>query len=225
MRDEYGNEAPYDFKNVQFKRSGETYFRYTFSSGDAAGQEDKDQSVEATTNEVYKNVINPYIYSGTYTLNKIILEGTGLYNNTFEDDCHDIFIQRDSENNKFSNMCSNITVGKSWSGNTFGSDCRDINLGDWATSNTFGNMCKNIIYVYGSSGPTRMEANTFGAGSSNIMIGKTSSGNDPITFSYNTIMSTSSLDPIYVNKSTEGYDTGSKSISNKLIFNGKVVTL
>ena len=37
MKDEWGNEAPYDFKNIKFKHASHSEYMFTFSKTDASG--------------------------------------------------------------------------------------------------------------------------------------------------------------------------------------------
>ena len=134
MIDEFGNDCPYDFKNIKFLVSGS---RYTYTFGLYTGS-DVDISVyqyiagDAYPNCCYGNVIKPYFHypnineydgypSSMRELNYIyfyvnILNNPALiriYCNTFEENCHNIKLEMANVDYKFMQ-------------NQFGSGCHDI---------------------------------------------------------------------------------------------------
>ena len=147
MIDEWGNECPYDFKNMLFTKVNVYSAAYTFNkfaSGDASNM---DHSLNGTY--CHGNKIKAAI-SNLRTLNFIVfLNGsTTSYceNNTFENNC---------SNNTLGNNCSNNTFGKNCSNNTFegnciynriGGNCIGINVGAGGQFNTFGDSCQNIKF-------------------------------------------------------------------------------
>ena len=149
MKDEYGNECPYDFKNIQFKREN-TYY-YTFSWVDENNTV-KDLSVVGNT-ELYNDegqisgcfgnkigavssytsgnfVDNPNKFSTT--LNNNVFISTYSYDEGFFYGC---------DSNTFGNYCVRNTFGNGCSGNTFGDDCYSNTFGNKIEDNTFGNNC------------------------------------------------------------------------------------
>ena len=119
MIDEFYNDVPYDFKNIQFYRrwdSNKSLWStissdttgvpcYTFSSnGNSSTTEFTDCSL-SISNGVYSNVIKEYISDGKLTLNNNCFFGNNCQSNTFGISCYE---------NTFGNECDN---------NTFGSDC------------------------------------------------------------------------------------------------------
>ena len=231
MKDEFGNEAPYDFKDILIDMHGENLYRYTFSNGGATQPDEVDLSLDGKNNEVYNNVIKPYTVLGANTLNMIVIQGIGNNNNTFNNDCHNIALADNCAGNTFGNGCVDIALLSSCSANTFGNECNSITLSEWATYNNFGNLCNNIVYIGASyvagANETRMESNTFSSGSSYIYIGFDSRISplpyDPISFSNNTIVATSRTAENFAqfNTSSTGYETD-KGIINKLIVDGQV---
>lgn len=139
MIDEFGNDCPYDFKNIQFKHPHDTVtypgYYYTFSvitSGII-----QDQSV--TSSMVYDNSIKPFkttflfntgsgvIVNSLITLNCVVLIGnstTGPSDNIFED-------------------VEKISFGAN-SANTF-KHCNDISFGNYCNGNFF-DSCSSLHF-------------------------------------------------------------------------------
>lgn len=152
MIDEYGNDCPYDFKNIVFGRKPistttktldvlqpdmtETpqLYRYTFDlSKVSATGECKDGTISGGTSG---NVILPYCENGTYKLNNIvILGGENCYNNKFGNDCHDITFGVETYNNTIGNSCCNLLIESNFRNNNINSNFsyvlvdNDINSG------------------------------------------------------------------------------------------------
>lgn len=76
MKDEWGNECPYDFKNIKFNN------KFTFSSGDSTNM--------TLYGLASQNIIKPYLFSNiTYRLNNITFMTNGsVIGNTFGPNCH-----------------------------------------------------------------------------------------------------------------------------------------
>ena len=182
MKDEYDNECPYDFKNIEFKRDN-TYY-YTFSWVDENNAV-KDLSIVGNT-ELYNDegqipgcygnkigIASSYnigIYVDNTTslataLNSNVLISTYSYEDGFFYGCY---------SNTFGNNCTGNTFGNSCTGNTFGDSCFNNIFGDFtATStfgssfsfNTFGNSCSDNIFGESCSSNTVGDSctgNTFG---------------------------------------------------------------
>lgn len=157
MIDEYGNDCPYDFKNVIYYHDGSAKYVYTFS-WITHYYEVLDASIygnngvltdEDIIHGVYNNVINAKYSDTIQYLNniKFISDYTylsngdagflGCYSNTFNDNCY---------NNTFSNDCNANTFGVQCNNNTFGNSCIQNKFGDNCYSNTFGaSVCVNIL--------------------------------------------------------------------------------
>ena len=175
MIDEWNNDVPYDFKNIQFKRykitsstvsdlvgkyaSSDTddvtvdtntpYWCYTFST-DSLG----DASLNENSKFVHNNVISGYYY-GFNVLNDIVFIGTI------------------TTGNRFGVLCSSITFGDGCQSNTFigcsnsifGNDCSYNIFGDNGVSNIFGNNCSSNIFGNGCQSNTigsHFQSNTIG---------------------------------------------------------------
>lgn len=151
MKDEYENECPYDFKNIQFGQA------YTF---DTEGADDSLSGIS------HQNVIERLVYDTRQYLNTIIF-GRGCANNTFGAGCSGITLGNNCYNNTFGAGCGSITLGSQCNENTIGSDsstntfgancnrnflragCNSIILGGQCTNNTFGAACSGITFGNG----------------------------------------------------------------------------
>ena len=162
MIDEWGNDVPYDFKNVQFVRTltdgaydpdGEDVYVYTFNWYDENG-ECKDASIvgndgtllndEQIVAGVFGNVIKPSYdnygqdeqetKSNKQEMNNIVfLSDYGSEGGIYYG-CYSNTFGNDCYSNTFGNYCNSNTFGNYCYSNTFGNDCY---------SNTFGNSNKN----------------------------------------------------------------------------------
>ncbi len=176
MIDEFNNDVPYDFKNIQFYRQWDSIKEswstissdttgvpcYTFSSnGDSSTVEFTDYSL-SRTNNVYSNVIKEYISDGKLTLNNNCFFGNNCQSNTFGNGCYENTFGNECDNNTFGSDCFNNTFGSDCFNNTFGSDCFRNTFGNNCRSNTFGNGCQINTFGYGC------QYNTFGNDCRNI---------------------------------------------------------
>ena len=161
MKDEKGNEIPYDFKNIQFYRSYDSSTGlfstinsdaigvacYTFSSTiTETATETWDASMTSTY--VNRNIIKP-LYSTTegYKLNNICSFGSTIHTNSFETDCY---------NNTLGDVCYTNTFGKDCSHNIFTEHC---------SSNTLG-----LAVSYITLGKTYIRFNTIEPGTEYVKI-------------------------------------------------------
>ena len=88
MIDEFNNDIPYDFKNIQFKYSNDTkypHYYYTFASGNVANN--TDISLNPGDINVYNNIMGAYISSRQVLNRNVFINGT-YYNNIFENNCN-----------------------------------------------------------------------------------------------------------------------------------------
>ena len=176
MIDEWGNDCPYDFKNILFGQGYHYTFSYERGQGDVIDASIfgnngilKDDGGEAPG--VYGNVIGAYITTGVKStkqfLNDIVFLSDwgydsnmyyGCYNNKFGVDCRHMSFGNDCYNNTFGNSCYNNTFGNDCCNNTFGYNCGGNQFGDGCYQNTFGNGCCNNTFGDGCY------QNTFGNG-------------------------------------------------------------
>ena len=83
MKDEFGNEAPYDFKNIVQRDS-----EFTF------GNEEEDYTLDGFANGVFNNKILPYIDPVTHKqgINKLRISKTNCFGNIIKTSCYDSYI-------------------------------------------------------------------------------------------------------------------------------------
>ena len=170
MIDEFNNDCPYDFKNIQFYRQWDSNTSlwstiqtgnvgvpcYTFSSsGDSSTAEFTDMSLSKSSN-VYSNVIKEYINIGKQTLNNICFFGHSCYLNSFGGECYFNSFGTGCDTNTFGCRCNTNSFGYGCSFNTFGNKFEHNSLGTYCLSNSFGNDCS-----YHSLGDTCF-GNSFG---------------------------------------------------------------
>ena len=166
MIDEFNNDIPYDFKNIQFKRykitssvqgdlggkyatpdvvdvtvdNSTPYWCYTFSTDSL-----EDVSLDGYSQFVYNNIIPEYHY-GLSILNNIVFIGTNNMGNTFGILCFDSTFGNNCYGNTFGNNCCSNTLGDVCYGNIFGNSCSDNIFGNNCQVNTFGNECSNNTF-------------------------------------------------------------------------------
>ena len=175
MKDEWNNECPYDFKNIQFKRYMITEVSEALAESTLMGSylglpQGQDYSIDESDyiwcytfswlNE--HNVVEDLSTVGHYLKND---EGqySGVYDNiikcvsncnmtyeespeSFKIDLNDIvFLSIYSPDESFYGCYSN-TFGNDCSRNTFGNDCYYITFGNCCHNNTFCNNCNYITF-------------------------------------------------------------------------------
>ena len=171
MIDEFGNDVPYDFKNIQFYRQWDATKSlwstissdntgvpcYTFSSsGNSSTTSFTDYSL-AASNSIYSNVIKEFI-SLKQTLNN---------NCFFGNNCH---------YNSFGGGCYNNTFGSNCSSNSFGNVCSYNSFGNYFNYNTFGNSCSENVFASNAANPG-CARNSFGNSCSYNSFGNDCSSN------------------------------------------------
>lgn len=175
--DEFNNDAPYDFKGIQFKAYGDTaslgskVWRYTFDSGEASGN--TDVSLTGAIHDVYGNKISPLVQhadgqQACQHLNDIVCLGSNC------------------KSNEFAANCKEITIGNGSSYNTFGCGCTNAIFGEHCSANALGDECHHI--VFGASASERksyMRYITVEGGNSYIYLNPT--GNTSISTPYRNV--------------------------------------
>ena len=156
MVDEFGNDCPYDFKNIQ-DDSSEYEGLYTFSFYNEDFSSYADYSVYS--NQCYNNVIKPYYRNNIQHINCIYFDNSsgngGIYSNTFGEGCHDICLGANAQRNTFGSEIYDCTFGNNFYlnvlgdkcyGNVFGNDCQGNTLGQVCSLNTIGDGFSNNIF-------------------------------------------------------------------------------
>ena len=176
--DEFGNDCPYDFKNIKFKRTAEwfsnhvdwckdifygatpsierRYFTFSLADNNFNGT---DLSINHHNGQkyfkFYQNKIAPYYSEAVQQLNnnvfvlKTIDDNTSCNNNTFGINCHSNTFAASCNNNTFGNNCHTNTFGSGCNANTFGNSCNTNNFKNGCNNNTFGNNCHTNTFGNG----------------------------------------------------------------------------
>ena len=187
MIDEFNNDIPYDFKNIQFKHpiNPSSYYYYTFTNNIGSTDYSLDKSYQC-----FSNTIKEYISENKKQLNNIIFIerscycnyfDVGCYNNVLENNCQDNFfgsccffnsLDSNCYRNSFGSNCGRNLLGLDCSSNSFGTYCFSNILGDSCCYNSFGNGCSYIKFANDSSasyGYRYYQHNHFGDGCKYIL--------------------------------------------------------
>ena len=129
MRDEYGNECPYDFKNIMFTVVEGDDPLYTFVG---EGEEVGDYLDTTIFGYCTNNVVKPCFSNAIQVLNRV----------AFEDFTNNCYIGYD---------CRNITLGSFNHGGAtsvkIANNCSDIHLFNGARFINIGAQCENVTFV------------------------------------------------------------------------------
>ena len=142
MIDEFGNDCPYDFKNILFTSSGKYTNAYTFSYTESSVI--KDASLLGLNKLCYKNIMKEYINSNNS--NKQQLNFNVFYSTTTTLRCYSNIFGNNCYGSIFGVGCYFNTFGSNCYFNTFGNDCYSNTFGNKCYSNTFGNSCHSNIF-------------------------------------------------------------------------------
>lgn len=180
MIDEWNNDVPYDFKNIQFKRykttkSGAFYDGMYFGFQCMGDNYPSDANLNMNDAK-YFLTFSRYT-SGFSTIEDMSLNSNGIdcYNNKIFplfDEYGDYFgveafalsnIVFETNNgscssNTFKSGCVYFTFGNECNSNTFGGGCASNTFGGSCSNNTFGNGCASNTFGNGCN------SNTFGNG-------------------------------------------------------------
>ena len=180
MKDEWNNECPYDFKNIQFRWSeakstsgiaANTWY-YTFSNNISGVVIDHSISSICQSNKIErygiydKAIMNFIVFNNTTSsIIKDNVFNSNCHYNTFGDNCCDNIFSADCYSNTFGSYCKGNTFGYNCNGNTFGNDCSDNIFGNKCSDNTFGSISSSNTFgnncLKNTSG-TSFFGNTFG---------------------------------------------------------------
>jgi hypothetical protein len=140
MKDEWGNELTYDFKNIKFNNA------YTFNATSIPGyysvieDNNDDVSYDASLSEVFdvhNNVINvPRYEKQKYFLYKNLFIGESFNNIVLQENCSE---------NTFKTGAENITLGEWCHNNTFDTNITNITLDNSYDNVLHGSM--SDIYI------------------------------------------------------------------------------
>jgi hypothetical protein len=211
LKDEFGNEAPYDFKNVKFQRKNITRVSSNILSTFTVGENSRlglasNYGVICGNNNYYYytfdspynvgndsslfgesayNVIKPYIMDGQRIINNIVL---GIANNnSIGNNCFDLTLWGTVRENDLTYNCSNLLmVGVTQTIMTYVRSSTFFSLG----ATTFGNGCsQNIGSMFTNSEiGDSCNNNIFGTGNMGTKMGSGCANNTFGTYSYNNIL-------------------------------------
>ena len=164
MIDEFDNDIPYDFKNIQFKHPNDTttypHYYYTFASDNIEDNTDCSLNINIPcmcySNTIRNTISMEDIAESPMMLNQIIFIGAICFCNSFGNFCF---------GNSFGSECISNSFGNLFSNNSFGSDCSNNTFRVACTVNTFGDGCRENIFGNGYHNNTfgnNCQSNTFG---------------------------------------------------------------
>lgn len=159
LKDEYGNQCPYDFKSIQFKR-----WAVTDSQQDRQGM--NDNYVSSVPYNVLADISikdeNDFIWAYTFSSDATgseeqvdySLDGTHwVYGNVLamapdaKNDLNNIvFYGKNNCDNRFGFNCYENTFGFDCQGNSFGSNCQNNLFGNYFYLNSFENRFYNNVF-------------------------------------------------------------------------------
>ncbi len=193
MRDNHGNECPYDFKQIQFKRyeiiectvsslvgkyisiASDTpsitridespVWMYTFSEYDPEIGITSIKDATITTNNITKG---SFVFSNIFkpAFSQDIPQTIILNNNVFI-----VYLHYFTGSNTFGNNCLFNTFGNNYLFNTFGNKCNSNIAGDNCIFNKFGDYCNSNTFG------DNCRSNTFGSYCSSNSFGNYCSSN------------------------------------------------
>jgi hypothetical protein len=174
MIDEWGNDCPYDFKNIKFKRKlytngnglvnegdntsdvVEDNYLYTFSwqnsdnsiiDSSIYGNNGNLKSDSGYIVGVYDNIIRKYIVNNSTKTKQYLNDNVfiGTFNRRFEG-CYSNNLGNNCYSNNFGNGCNSNNLGNNCYSNNFGIECKGITLGRSCNNNDLGDHCYYIIF-------------------------------------------------------------------------------
>ena len=149
MIDEWNNDCPYDFKNIQFKHPNNTsyypYYYYTFASSTETNNTDNSLNI---SQNCYSNIIREYIYNSKRKLNQIVFLGYRCYSNSFGPGCYSNSFGSGCYSNSFGNYCYSNSLGNYCYDNSFESNCDSNSFADKCYSNSFKSSCYSNSFGY-----------------------------------------------------------------------------
>jgi hypothetical protein len=211
LKDEFNNECPYDFKNIQFIResvidedNGITFtnvYFYTFSAYDYLESSGIQSDIQDASIITKKESIDDYYNFCVCNIIKPYFNDTGNIEDPLNILNDIIFINRYSLEDQSYFMCYS---------NTFGNDCFNNTFGNECFSNTFGSLCYNTTFGYGC------KYNTFGYGCTHNTFGNYCSYN---TFGLNCSNNTFGNECLHNNFGDNCYSTFGNNCSDNTFGN------
>ena len=172
MKDEFGNECHYDFKNIQFRR-----WKVTDTDADRSGLNDLYMGVLGwLANGLSIDDEDDFIWAYTFSSDNsggeqtdYSLDGTkGVYHNTFgpSDNLPDnVMFGENNHDNSFGKNCRYNSWGNSCYYNSWGTNCKSNSWGNSCSSNSWGNRCSSNSWgnsCYSNSWGNDCSSNSWG---------------------------------------------------------------
>ena len=188
MKDEHGNECPYDFKNMQFKR--------WMTTDSVSGREElggKYMVADPDNCPIGLSVedTEDFIWAYTFSSDNAGGEQTD-YSLTDEHQVHDNTMKANgSELNNitfFGNNCYSMSFGNGCYGMSFGNNCYSMSFGNWNYGMSFGNSNSDMSFgdsCYSMSFGNSNHDTSFGNGCSGMSFGNGNYGMSFGNFCYN----------------------------------------
>ena len=164
MKDEFNNECPYDFKNIQFKRwkatdsmEGRSGLNGMYMVADPDNAP-KDLSVDDTDDFIWAFTFSSdnsggeqedYSLAAEYMVHDITIRrnGENLNNITFfGNNCYSMSFGNNCYNMSFGNTCYGMSFGNTCYGMSFGNSCYRMSFGNGCGSMSFGNYCNTMSF-------------------------------------------------------------------------------
>lgn len=162
MKDEYGNEASYDFKNIKY---GDHYtFDYLIDNvhydgsvkyGRYCHHNKIDLDINGYGDKGLPNVCFKNTTNNAECSHNIISEdcwnikfGSGCHHNEISNGCESLTFGDNCSYNILENHCSRNGFGSQCSYNTFGHDSCDNSFGDYVIQCSFGCRCSSCKFTY-----------------------------------------------------------------------------
>lgn len=168
MKDDKGNECPYDFKNILF----DNFYTFSYTVGGVL----YDGTVKY---QCYNNRILPtHNQDGVTKLNNNVFKNTSATSLC----CFNVF-GLDCEGNTFGDSCASNTFGNYCKGNSFGNNCQYNSFADFCQNNTFYHYCQSNsfgTYCTNNSFGSYIIRITFGKQCINCKFSNSASGNDQL---------------------------------------------
>lgn len=189
MVDEHGNECPYDFKNILFKRkltngeldtvSGTDTYVYTFNAYDEDMDEYHDMSV--LTGNIW--IGGKTLLCNGNTMEPYMTISTGATNNLVRTLNNNVLLNIYSRTDENASICESNTFGLNSHDNTIGNSCQQNIFNDESVKNIIGHSCINNIFGIAAKGNTignSCKNNIFGNGSNINTLGNVCANNSII---------------------------------------------
>lgn len=167
MIDEWGNDCPYDFKNVEYKVG--TDYRHTFFAMEASPTQ-KEGTRQGTCRF---NRMGAYITRSGYSASSKNLYklpfnifGYNCNSNILGDNCHHNTFEYECQSNTLGNNCYNNTIGYMSENSIIGDHCFNNTFGTKMANSTWGAECYNNTTGYAT------RYNSFGTGCNNNTLGE-----------------------------------------------------